>query len=405
MTAAVEVSVNLADPDTFTNGVPHEALADLRRRDPVHWQPMDGEPGFWAVLRHSDVVEVARHPEVFSSNARGVTIEDADASTLQRVRTMLLAMDPPRHSLYRAPVSTHFRPRVIAGLEDRVRGVCRAIMAEVRDRREVDFVQDVAAQLPTRVIGDLFGLPPQDWQYLRRLAERITGSQDPDLAEGGGAGSEMACYAVDLAATRRRRAGDLGAADDLTSAILQAQFGDRPMSDADFGGFFVQLVTAGNDTTRGMLSSGLLTLLRHPDQLAELRSEPALLAGAVEEIARYDNPLHYFRRTALADVELSATAIRAGDKVAMYYTSANRDEDVFEEPQKFLIRRKRNPHLSFGRGIHFCLGAHLARLEGGLFFAELFDTFRTIELAGDPVRIRSNLNNSLKRLPVALIPR
>ena len=174
------------------------------------------------------------------------------------------------------------------------------------------------------------------------------------------------------------------------------------MTDLEFGGFFVQLVTAGNDTTKGMLSSGLLTLLRHPDQVADLRADYGLLAPAVEEIIRYDNPLHYFRRTALVDTELGGVRISAGDRVAMYYTSANRDELVFDDPQAFDIRRRPNPHLSFGMGGHFCLGAHLARLEGRIFFQEVLDRFATIELHGDPVRVRSNLNNSLKTLPVRL---
>lgn len=402
MTSTLAGPVDLSDPDTFTAGVPHAALARLRAADPVHWQPMDGEPGFWAVLRHADVVRVARNPEVFSSSAGGITVEDADDETLGRVRTMLLAMDPPRHTTHRGPVSAHFRPRMIAALQERVRTICRQIMAEAAERGDVEFVGEVAAQLPNRVIGELFGLPRRDWEYLRKLTERIAAGQDPDIGEPDDAtvpgGVEMAGYAVELAAARRRD----GLGDDLTSAILSAQFGDRPMNDMDFGGFFVQLVTAGNDTTRSLLSSGLLTLLRHPAQLAELRADRSLLAAAVEEIVRYDNPLHYFRRTATVDTELSGTPIRAGDKVAMYYTSANRDEDVFDDPHTFDIRRDRNPHLSFGMGIHFCLGAHLARLEGRVFFDELLDAFSGIELTGDPVRIRSNLNNGLKRLPIRL---
>jgi len=404
VTSTLAGPVDLSDPDTFTAGVPHAALARLRAADPVHWQPMDGEPGFWAVLRHADVVRVARNPEVFSSSAGGITVEDADDETLGRVRTMLLAMDPPRHTTHRGPVSAHFRPRMIAALQERVRTICRQIMAEAAERGDVEFVGEVAAQLPNRVIGELFGLPRRDWEYLRKLTERIAAGQDPDIGEPDDAtvpgGVEMAGYAVELAAARRRD----GLGDDLTSAILSAQFGDRPMNDMDFGGFFVQLVTAGNDTTRSLLSSGLLTLLRHPAQLAELRADRSLLAAAVEEIVRYDNPLHYFRRTATVDTELSGTPIRAGDKVAMYYTSANRDEDVFDDPHTFDIRRDRNPHLSFGMGIHFCLGAHLARLEGRVFFDELLDAFSGIELTGDPVRIRSNLNNGLKRLPIRLTP-
>lgn len=402
MTDIASAPVDLADPDTFVAGVPHQALAELRRTDPVYWQPMAGEPGFWAVLRHADVVHVARHAEVFSSEAAGIVVEDCPADTLGRVRNMLIGMDPPRHHVHRAPLSPHFRPRIVATMEIRVREVCRDIVAQARERRDVEFVHDVASQLPTQVIGELFGLPRQDWAYLQKLAEITTSSQDPDLyspevAEGQ-AGAEMASYAMEFA--RQRRQGE--PTEDLTSEILNADFGGRAMSDIEFGGFFVQLVTAGNDTTKGMLSSGLLTLLRHPEQLAALRADPDLLGGAVEEIIRYDNPLHYFRRTAVVDTELSGVPIKAGDKVAMYYTSANRDERVFERPQEFDILRRPNPHLSFGMGGHFCLGAHLARLEGRVFFGELLAAFPRIELSGEPVRVRSNLNNALKKLPVLL---
>ena len=173
------------------------------------------------------------------------------------------------------------------------------------------------------------------------------------------------------------------------------------MSDMDFGAFFVQLVTAANDTTKTMLSSGTLALLSQPSQLAEVRSDPSLLPGAVEEILRWANPLHYFRRTATQDTEVGGAAIKAGQKLAMMYTSANRDESVFPDPHRFDIHRTPNPHLSFGIGNHFCLGAHLARLEGRVFFEELL-AHSTVELAGDPVRLRSNLNNALKRLPTYL---
>jgi len=208
----------------------------------------------------------------------------------------------------------------------------------------------------------------------------------------------MAMYAIEFAGRRRQEPPQ----EDLTTLVLESDFGGQPMTDIDFGSFFVQLVTAGNDTTKTMLSSGLHALVQHPDQLQQLRDDPGLTASAVEEILRWANPLHYFRRTATADVELGGAPIRTGDKVAMYYTSANRDEEVFREPQAFDIRRHPNPHLSFGIGSHFCLGVHLARLEGKVFFEELLDSFTTIELTDEPVRIRSNLNNTLKRLHVRL---
>jgi cytochrome P450 len=219
-----------------------------------------------------------------------------------------------------------------------------------------------------------------------------------DAAEASGAVVDMAMYAIQFAADRRAQEPR----EDLTSLILGTEFNGVPMNDIEFGSFFVQLVTAGNDTTQGMLANGLLALLEHPEQLADLRADPSLVPGAVEEVLRYENPLHYFRRTATADTELHGQPIAAGEKVAMIYTSANRDEDVFADPQTFDIRRDPNPHLSFGIAEHFCLGVHLARLEGVVFFEELLATFPSIEITGEPRRTRSNLNNSLKALPVRL---
>ena len=208
----------------------------------------------------------------------------------------------------------------------------------------------------------------------------------------------MAMYAMGFAARRRKMAPQ----DDLTDLLLGSEFDGHLMTDIDFARFFVQLVTAGNDTTRTMLSGGLLALLQHPDQMAMLRSRPELIPSAIEEVLRWANPLHYFRRTAMVDTELGGQRIAAGDKVAMIYTSANRDEEVFDDPQTFDITRNPNPHLSFGIATHFCLGVHLARLEGRVFFEELLDRWSTIALIGEPKRQRSNLNNSLKTLPVRL---
>ena len=394
-------SVDLASPDTFVGGVPHDILTDLRRDDPVHWQEMDGEPGFWAILKHADVVHVAREPNLFSASEGGVVLENLDAQSLEMMRGMLLAMDPPRHTDYRQPLSERFKARVIAGLEPAIRDICRGIFSAAAEKGEVEFVHEVTSGLPSRVIGELMGLPEEDWPHIHELAERNTSGQDADYASGdANSGSiEMAMYAIQFAARRRSEP----VRDDLTSFILGSDFNGHPMDDIDFGKFFVQLVTAGNDTTKTMLSSGLLALLQHPDQLAALRADRSLIPGAVEEILRWANPLHYFRRTATADTSIRGVDIVAGDKVAMYYTSANRDEDVFgADSQRFDITRHPNPHLSFGIGTHFCLGVHLARLEGRVFFDELLSTFPSIELAGEPVRVRSNLNNALKRLPIRL---
>ena len=401
-------AVDLYSPDAYVDGPPHEAFTRLRRQRPVYWQDVGGQAGYWAVLRHADVVHVSRHPEVFSASEGGVVIEDLDPLSLENMRDMLLAMDPPRHTAYRKPVSPEFRARVISQMEQRIREIAVGILEPVRSRVkagssgvDVEFVHDVSAQLPSAVVGELLGLPREDWPVIHALAERNSGGQDPDIAEPSERGSssvEMAMYAMGFAARRRT----MQPQGDLTDVLLGSRFDGRPMTDIDFGRFFVQLVTAGNDTTRTMLSSGLLALLQHPDQMESVRQHPEAIPATVEEVLRWANPLHYFRRTAVTDTQIAGQPVAAGDKVAMIYTSANRDEAVFGDPQSFDITRDPNPHLSFGIGTHFCLGVHLARLEGRVFFEELLSRFARIELADEPKRQRSNLNNALKSLPVRM---
>jgi cytochrome P450 len=345
-------------------------------------------------------VKVAREPVLFSATRGGVVLEDLPEDSLEMMRGMLLAMDPPRHLTYRKPLADSFKAKVIAGMEEQIRTLTRGVLADAAEAGEVDFVHDVAAHIPTQVMGRLMGLPTEDWALLHTLAERQTSGQDPDVVGevDHSASIEMAMYAIGFAAERRTQPPQ----EDLTTLILDGDFGGTQMSDVDFGSFFVQLVTAGNDTTQTMLSSGLLALLQHPDQMEALRADRSLIAGAVEEILRWANPLHYFRRTASEDTVLGGQEIAAGDKVAMYYTAANRDPAVFADPHAFDITRSPNPHLSFGIAEHFCLGVHLARLEGRIFFEELLAAFPTIEPTGDPVRLRSNLNNSYKKVPVRL---
>jgi cytochrome P450 len=388
--------INIFDPDVYVEGPPHDEFARLRREEPVSWQDVGDGTGSWAILKHADLTHVAREAKVFSASEGGIVLEDLEPDRLAMMRNMLLAMDPPRHAEYRRPLLPTFSAGSIGRLEARVRGVAREIMDLAAQKGDVEFVHEVCALLPSQVMGELIGLPRDDWGRIHALAERTTSGEA--AVDGADPSVEMAMYAIGFAAQRRSEPER----DDLTSLILGTSFGGAPMTDIDFGSFFVQLVTAGNDTTKTMLSSGLLALLEHPDQLAALRSDPSLIPGAVEEILRWANPLHYFRRTAIAEVEISGTTIRAGQKVAMMYTSANRDEDVFEDPQAFDIGRDPNPHLSFGIAEHFCLGAHLARLEGRIFFEELLARFATIELAGTPRRLRSNLNKGLKELPVRL---
>jgi cytochrome P450 len=396
-------SIDIYDPDGYVEAPPHEAFEYLRREQPVYRQAMPDGTAYWAVLRHADVVEVARQPTLFSAQVGGVVLEDQPAAQLEQTKNMLLMMDPPRHSGLRRETAPYFKARSMARLEERVRDICRHIMATGAERGDVEFVHDLAAMLPSQVFGELLGIPESDRAQINRWAEQTTGGQDPELNPGGYTHGEsegsvaMAMYGMEYARRRRGAGGD-----DVGAQLLATEIDGRPMSDLEFGYFFVQLVTAGNDTTRTMLSSGVLALLEHPDQLAELRRDRSLLPGAVEEILRWANPLHYFRRTATADAVVHGQPIAAGEKLAMIYTSANRDGDVFADPHRFDIHRDPNPHLSFGIAEHFCLGVHLARLEGRVFLDELLSAFPRLELTGEPRRQRSNLNNALKDLPMRL---
>ncbi|HSO96808.1 MAG TPA: cytochrome P450 [Acidimicrobiia bacterium] len=396
-------SIDLYDPDRYVDGPPHDAFEYLRREQPVYWQDMPDGTGYWAVLKHADVVAVAREPRLYSAEVGAVVLEDLPAERLEQTKNMLLMMDPPRHATLRHDTAPYFKARSMARLEGRIREICRTIMDVGAERGDVEFVHDIAALLPAQVFGELLGIPEEDRAQINRWAEMNTGGQDPEVNPDGyesgtsDGSAAMAIYGMQYA---QRRRGDDG--DDVGALLLSTDIDGQPMSDLEFGYFFVQLVTAGNDTTRTMLSSGVLALIEHPEQLAQLRADRSLLPGAVEEILRWANPLHYFRRTATADTALRGQPIASGDKVAMIYTSANRDEDVFAEPHRFDIRRDPNPQLSFGIAEHFCLGVHLARLEGRIFLDELLTRFPVIELTGTPRRQRSNLNNALKDLPLHL---
>ncbi len=394
-------TVDIYDPDWYLTDEVHATFDRLRATERVHWQEIPGDTGYWAVLSHPDVVTVARNPELFSAALGGIMLESADEATLTRLRNMLLAMDPPQHLVYRRPLAPHFLPAVVGRMTEQIRARCRAIMERAAEQGDVDLVHDVAGPLPAQVIAAVMGLPHEDTPMLQRWAEIQTGGQDAEVLQGyeGNASVEMAQYGIARAAERRggpRR-------DDLTSLLLETTFEDgTTMTEAQYGSFFVQLVTAGNDTTKTAMSAGVHELLARPDQLQALRDDPTLIPLAVEEMVRFCNPLHYFRRTATADTELGGQQIRAGHKVAMMYTAANRDPAVFDDPHRFDIRRTPNPHLSFGIGEHFCLGVHLARLEIRIFLEELLGTFAEIEPLGPPVKIRSNLNNGYRRMPVRL---
>ncbi|HEY8216012.1 MAG TPA: cytochrome P450 [Acidimicrobiia bacterium] len=398
--------IDLYDPAGYVAAAPHEHFARLRREQPVFRQEMPDGTHYWALLKHADVVDVSKRPELFSAERGGVVLEDQPPEQLEQTKNMLLMMDPPRHSELRKKVYPHFRPRQVSELEPRIREICRELCAMGVEKGELEFVHELAALIPSQVFGELMGIPQEDRAQINRWAEMMTGGQDPDLNPDGytsGSGNEgsveMAMYGMRYAQARR---GYDGEPRDLGDLLLATEIDGRSMDDMQFAYFFVQVVTAGNDTTRTMISSGLLELVQHPDQLALLREDRSLAPSALEEILRYAPPLHYFRRTLSADTEVRGQPIRAGEKIAMIYTSTNRDEDVFTEPDTFDIRRHPNPHLAFGIGEHFCLGVHLARLEGRIFLEEMLGAWSDVELTDEPKRQRSNLNNALKSLPVRI---
>jgi len=403
---AVTDEIDLYDPDGYSAAAPHDLFARLRRERPVFRQEMPDGSHYWALLKHADIVGVSKRPELFSAERGGVVLEDQPPEQLEQTKNMLLMMDPPRHADLRKKVYPHFRPRQIGELEPRIREICRELCAMGAEKGELEFVHDLAALVPSQVFGELMGIPQEDRAQINRWAEMMTGGQDPELnpdayanTTGNEGSVEMARYGMRYAEARR---GHDGEPRDVGDLLLATEIEGRPMDDMEFAYFFVQIVTAGNDTTRTMISSGLLELVRNPDQLALLRDDPTLAGSAIEEILRYAPPLHYFRRTLTDDAEVRGQQMRAGEKVGMIYTSANRDEDVFSAPDVLDVRRHPNPHLAFGIGEHFCLGVHLARLEGRIFLEEMLDAWADVELTGEPKRQRSNLNNALKSLPIRI---
>lgn len=400
--------VNLADPDIFAAGVPHEMFRVLRAEDPVHWHAEPGGPGFWCLTKYADVRHASRHPELFSSEAQGTLIRDPSPAELPMLQSIMLNMDPPQHRQYRALVNKGFTPRRVANLEAHVEAKVTEILDRVVERGACDFVADVAGPLPMEVICELMGVPAEDRQRVYDISNMMVGHDDPDFADPNApiadgdyqsASAEMFMYAHKLAERCRR-----APADDLGTALLYAEVDGHRLSELDYNSFFLLLAVAGNETTRTVTCNGVLELLRNPDQLARLRAHPELVPSAVEEMIRFNPPVHYFRRTVMADTELRGVRLRAGDKVTLWYPSANRDEEVFADPDRFDITRAPNDHLGFGIGEHFCLGANLARLELRVMIREVVRRLPDLELAGEVRRLRSNFINGVKSMPVRFAP-
>jgi cytochrome P450 len=397
--------------DDFAERLPHETFALLRREAPVWWYDWPLGRGYWCVTKHADVVAVSRDTKTFTSE-QGANLEDLDEEQ-RAARQSMLETDPPRHTRLRGLVGPPFTPRAIKAYELVLRELTTAVLDRALPLREFDFIEEVAKQLPIRVLARLLGAPDEDTDRLIDWGDRMIGNTDPELADvlsdtpeseqyrmlpfRSPASLELFEYAHRIADERR------GAPiDDLVSKLVNAEIDGERLTEREFDTMFLLLVVAGNETTRQAIAHGMLALTENRDQWRRLADDPELVwtAGA-DEILRWSSPVLHFRRTATRDVEVGGQTIRAGDKIVIWYVSANFDEEVFADPLRFDVGRRPNPHVTFGGGgPHFCLGAHLAKLEVQVMFDELLPRLADIELLGPPERMRTNFTNALKRMPV-----
>jgi cytochrome P450 len=410
MTVTVtEAGLVLADPAAYTDEARlHEALTLLRRKAPVHRVRAPGFEPFWAITRHADIMEIERQNSLFLNAPRPLlaTVE-MDAMAKQResegtaLRT-LIHMDDPQHRVVRAIGADWFRPRAMRAMEVRVTELARHYVNRMAEAGgECDFAAQIAAHYPLYVILSLLGLPESDFPRLLTLTQELFGGADEERRRGATPDEQMAAlldffaYFQDLTAARRAEP-----TDDLASAIANARVDGGYLSDFDTASYYVIIATAGHDTTSSTISGGLHALIEHPGELARLRDDPALLPTAVDEMIRWVTPVKEFMRTATADTQVGGVSIKAGESLLLSYPSANRDEEVFDDPFRFDVGRDPNKHLAFGFGVHYCLGAALARMETRALFAELLPRLESIELAGQPEWVATTFVGGLKHLPV-----
>jgi cholest-4-en-3-one 26-monooxygenase len=396
--------IDLTDSKAFVAGVPHEWFSFLRKNAPVWWHEEAAGPGFWAVTGYEDCNTVNRDYGLFSSHAQGTYLFDMDKELLVQQQLIMLNMDPPIHTRYRRLVNKGFTPRVVNELHDRIHAATDTIIDEVIERGHADFVTEISAELPLVVIAELLGVPHEDRHRMFDWSNQMIGSDDPeyrnteDVTEV--ASMELYAYASKLFAQKR-----IDPHEDLMSVLTGVELEGEHLSDLELELFFLLLTVAGNETTRNLISGAMVAFFDHPDQWELLRQDRTLIPSAIEEMLRYVTPVMNFRRQSTAPTELSGQAIKADEKVVFFHISANRDDTVFENPQRFDITRKPNPHIAFGGGgPHFCLGANLARMEIRVMFEHILDRMPDIHLAGKVDRLQSSFINGVKHIPVAFSP-
>jgi len=385
--------IDLLDPQLFAQSREHDAFATLRRESPMFFHPEPGDGrGFWAMTTYEHVSAVARNHEAFSS-AGGTQIADRRAEG--KGHPSIHNSDPPLHTALRGVTQPSFKMRKLKLREEPVRRTVQSLLNDCPRGEPFDFVEMVSIHLPMTVFGELLGVPEADRTKMVDWTNAIAvaGVNDPEMQER--ARAELFAYFRDLVKKRREHPEE-----DLTTVLAHGEIDGRPMTQEEIDPYFILLVIAGNETTRSLLSGGLEELLRHPEQVAALRADPSKLPVAIEEMVRWISPVIHMRRTALRDVEMGGETIREGDKVVLWFSSANRDEHAFPNASRFDASRTPNPHLGFGQGIHFCLGAHLARLEVRAFFEEAFRRYGRMEVLGPAVRESSNWFRGVSALPV-----
>lgn len=394
---------DLVDPLRYAEeGRPWELWKRLRREAPVARCESAEYAPFWAITRHADILAISRDPERFCS-AEGITLLRRDEPDFQRAIRTIINMDPPDHGPYRAVGSRWFIPRNLKTLEDSIRALVREILDGIATsgEKKIDFVAEVATALPLRLICGLLGIPPEDESFALRVANEAFGSDDPELqrADGGREALVFELFGYLTSLLGERKAAPR---EDLLSVIANAEVNGQPIPDLEALSYGGLILGAGIDTTRCALGSGIVALLEHRGELERLRRDPALIPTAVDELLRWTTPANQMLRTATQDCEVSGVTVAKGETVVLFYPSANRDEDVFDEPERFCVDRKPNQHLTFGFGEHFCLGAGLAKMEIRVLLEELLPRLRAIEPAGRARPIRTNFIVGYKEVPVAM---
>jgi cholest-4-en-3-one 26-monooxygenase len=397
----IPAGFDFTDPDLYAQRVPNEELAELRRAAPIWFnsQPGSGfdDEGFWVVSKHADVMEVSRNSDLFGSWENTAIIRHGTdiKESIDLQRLILLNIDPPQHTKLRSIVSRGFTPRAIGNLRERLTERAARIVQTAIESGTGDFVADVACELPLQAIADLIGVPQEDRKKIFEWSNMMIGYDDPEFAEAGTvAAAELVGYSMVVAEDRKQCPRD-----DIVTKLVNAEIDGGQLSSDEFGYFVILMTVAGNETTRNAISHGMLAFFDHPEQWELYRAERP--ATAADEIVRWATPVTSFQRTAKADTVVGGKEIKKGERLGLFYRSANFDEEVFDAPERFDVTRNPNPHLGFGgTGAHYCIGVNLAKLEIDLIFNAIADAMPNISQAGDPERLRSGWINGIKRLPV-----